>query len=250
MKTFCIYRDNNLFSKYVPQLLEEGFEIVGTFIVPAGTDYDSVEEEAIVALKSMQGKGVKIIITDDTFWKVARNHRPSGELVSLNYLFASQTREIVPEAASPEQLITWFAQQLTSGHAPRRVIVVKDCICDHKYISYELMDELMGDDERAGWIIKHFESIFPEAEFSIVAKLDDALSCANDAETLLVADRHCGIKDIMRKERGWYDSLNNWPYACRLYQLPLETCMENLISVGLTDFRFDVQKMRESIINY
>ena len=94
MKTFCIYRDNNLFSKYVPQLLEEGFEIVGTFIVPAGTDYDSVEEEAIVALKSMQGKGVKIIITDDTFWKVARNHRPSGELVSLDSPGSRITRAV------------------------------------------------------------------------------------------------------------------------------------------------------------
>ena len=105
----------------------------------------------------------------------------------------------------------------------------------------------MGESERAAWIVNQLNILFPEATTQIVQTLAEALEHASDKETLIVLDRHCGIKEIMAQAGGWYRSLGNWPHPSMLYMLPFETCASNLVSRGGFDFAFDLELMRQKL---
>ncbi|MFC1644617.1 hypothetical protein ACFL08_01165 [Patescibacteria group bacterium] len=255
MKIFLIYRNNELFQEYIPRIMED-FDVVGTFVVPAGVSYESIAEEAIEAAEDAKSKGAYLLVSDETCRGIAYKPTLSDKwkdrfkrsFCGLDYIFSRQIEEGFCNSTSVDNLV-WFALQVVNGRNLKKVIVVQECISDHHYAGSDNCRRIPTE-ERSIWVSNHLQDLFPEARIQVVGTLDEALPYASDPELLLVADRHCGVKDIMSQEGGWYNSLSNWPHECMIYMLPFETCAANLISLGSIDFRFDVAKMKEIITSW
>lgn len=251
-KLFVIYRDNSVFRNFVPQLLE-GLEVVDTYIVPQGTKPDDVLKVATSAMERARENGANIIISDITCTNLAYKERSVGyptllfsDIITLDFIFKSQISKWKPKNTMAENF-AWFARQITKNRKIKSIVVVESQIADHRLAGSDDKNQLRKTSDRSEWIVNQLRAIFPKCIIRLVKKLPEALELASDPETLLVLDRHCGIKNTMSNKNGWYDSLDNWPYPSMLYLLPFETCAANLMSQGNFEFEFNIEDMRQEL---
>lgn len=254
-KFFVAYRNNDLYATYVPRLLE-GLNVVGTFVVPRGTELETVREAATAAVEKAVAAGATGIISDETCGHIADVPVPGdywprcrfGCHVTLDRLFAWQIENICPNNTIAENF-AWFAKQVVGDRRVTSVVVAEDRIADHDLVGTDDDRQPFQNGARLEWMVRQLNQLFPNVAVKKVFKLQEALEFATDPEALLVLDRHCGIKEIMDQKAGWYNSLANWPYPSMLMLLPLETCAANLASAGTIDFEFDLEAMRNEISN-
>jgi hypothetical protein len=248
---FVSYRENALFNEYVPQLLE-GLPISGTFIIPAETWPEDKGEEYITAFTNLQKNGVRGILCDETCNPMYFENRDGmksesrfsrgiyWKTISLNWLFQKEVEKWVGNNSVATNLCH-FATEAAAGHKIQKIVVVKNSLGDHTLVG----SQAPLANQRDTWITSQLAACF-NASTAIVNTLAEALPHMDDESTLLVADRHCGIKKLMGGGAG-YNSLANWPKKCALLLLPFETCAAQLIGRGTFPHRFDIQSMQDEV---
>jgi len=246
-KIFLTYRQNELFDKYVPQILD-GLSIVGTFIIPAGTEVLDVKDEYSQKLSTLSECGVTHIIHDDTcspwdFLSDSSLHEYRNKIVRLDRLFSSQIYKWIGRQTVADNL-KWFASCVANGKPVKKVVVVKKSINDHDCAGEEDISHPRG---MQGFVAEKVGEVF-KAESVMVDTLKEALEFAHEVEAMIVADRHSGIKEVMPRSGKWYDSLSNWPHQCMLFILPFETCAKQLIDRGTFPYSFNVDEMRDEVL--
>ncbi len=239
MKLFVAYRNNSLFSRFVPELLE-GLEIEKTFIIPAGTSLQDVKGELTAACSNLESTH---FLTDSTcrpynIGRVIKQNLSSKVEIKLDSLFEHEVY-IWTEGHNSSENIVWFTEHVSMGNEIKRIVIVRDCICDHGFGRSE--------EDVVIWISEQLANRF-SVQPEVVKTLDEAMPFLDESETIIVVDRHAGLKDLMKVdgEHG-YHSLDNWRYKSMLLTLPFETCAEQLISRGAFEHSFNIDRMRESI---
>ena len=193
---------------------------------------------AIAKAKQAKVDGATTILTDYTCLGAGRHEIGKmffQEEIFLDELFSIQV-ENCSSGNTMDDNFVWCAKQIADGKPIKSVVVVENCIGDHS---------INGRRPCIDWVKDQLTGLFSGATVEVVETLDEALVLADNPETLLVADRHCGVKKVMSREDGWYNSLNNWEYSSMLYMLPPETCVGHLINRGVVDFEFDLEEMRQ-----
>lgn len=242
-RIFCCYRDNALFREYVPRLVE-GMN-TETYVIPEGTVFDEkAKADLTAAADAAVWSGCRSLITDRTCADVAICKCPDAQLGLSGVRFRrycflddvfSQTIERWQPQNSMADNFAWLSEHVVAGCTIQSVVIVRDNIGDHSSNDPESI---------ANWVRDQSLRLFPKARVSIVKTLHEAMVAATPV-TLIIADRHCGIKELMDESCGWYHNLANWPGPGYLMQLPFETCAENLVSVGRISFSFDISEMRK-----
>ncbi len=259
-RLFVAYRRNTLFDTYVPSLLE-GLDVVGTFIVPQGVAFDTCSEAALAAAISAQSAGAEAILVDSTCGGLAYRRNERGLSVNrfrphigLDYCFSQEVDRLFPVNTVGDNL-AWFATQVVANRQVAAVVVIADCITDHKLVGVDTHQQWGWHNADLPHLIGvHAQRLFPAATVTVVRKLEDALLDAQDPTTLLILDRHCGIKKLMqaassRKDDDCaYFSLTNWPHPSQLMMLPFETCLGHLIESGQINYSFNIGMMRAVIL--
>lgn len=257
MKTLVVYRDNDLFKRYTSEMLTNMDEInvIETFVVPRGVQVESLKEKTTAVIDRARTLGAECVITDRTCrGVVGPDYSKWTKVLSLESPFQEQVEKVNPDRTQAE-LFVWFAKTVASDSVIKSIVVVKDSIGDHSFVGKRddadrvPTNRVPGyEDKLVSWVEKQLQNAFPEATTTIVDKLEDALALADNPETMLVLDRHCGVKEVMdSKKDGWYHNMANWPHQAILFMLPLETCLELLISRGDFEFEFDIAEMQEDI---
>lgn len=249
MKFFVIYRQNALFDQYVPLLLE-GLPVAGTFTIPAGEAISSHQVKLQAVLQALP-EGVTHFLTDETCalhsipgLTVPGFPAPANKTVWLDTLFSKQVDKWNRGQTVSANLV-WFAKQLLAGRTVKRVIVVREAIKDHRFVGTE--NPLQGPIPLQTWIGEQLGAGL-DALHSITETLAEAIAAAGDDESaMIVADRHCGLKDVMKRDGNWYRSLSNWPHRAALLTLPFETAAAQLMGRGSFEHSFDLAAMREEI---
>ncbi|OIO48270.1 MAG: hypothetical protein AUJ34_03420 [Parcubacteria group bacterium CG1_02_41_12] len=251
---FLAYRNNRLFQKYVPKIIE-GFPIAGTFVLPAGTELDDKREEYINAVNSATEKGATMFLDDHTCMRYHYEEYTGGNLqwgedefeIHLDWSFRSQIESWTGNRSAMEN-IAWFAKQVANSQPVNKIVIVVDRITDHSFAGDG------GNDlrnckklETASRISTKMSEAFADAEIISVLHLEEALEYANNPCIMIVADRHCGIYQIAADAKHNYEEYGGWPYPCMLFLLPLESCAARLIDRGDFSFNFDCEEIREKI---
>lgn len=252
---FVIYRDNDLFRTHVHRILE-GLNVVGTYVVPRGIAFDAVRDEAIAAAEQALANGARLLVTDQTCSSVnsiltegeSRPRNRFSRKSLLDYIFRNQIDAGHPKNTVADN-VAWFADQVTGKRTVKSAIIVQSRISDHCWAGKDNTELPRSEAEKSKWLAKQLNAIFPDSDVKIVETFKEALEFAGDPETLLVLDRHCGVKEVMSREGDWYNSLSNWPHACMLFQLPFETCAANLVSRGNVGHIFEIEAMRNLIFS-
>jgi hypothetical protein len=252
---FIAYRSNQLFDKYVPGLVK-GLPVTETFIIPAGTSFSDVRAAAFAATERAQRKGAATILLDFTCtelselrvspeeeWPKKRFHKT----VSLDYLFASEVDRQSPGSTVAQNFVR-FARLVVDEKPVTTVVVVQESLGDHEFAGTNKPFGQFMDAKAVAWIVGQVKELFPKSAVNVVATLDKALESADDPATLVVCDRHCGVKEVMGKRNGMYGSYANWPYPAMLYMLPFESCAAHLAGLSRLDFTFDLAKMQQEIL--
>ncbi len=244
---FVTYRNNDLFQTHVPRLLE-GLSVTSQFVIPAGTELDTVKDEYVAAVERAVSNGARIMLSDETCnewqYKGYVGHEPKfrSTSVNLNELFHTQVEDWLGSKTLAQNSV-WFAQQLVGTRLVKQILVVTDSICDHRLVGSGGPGR-RSNLEMAEWLGEQLAGHFLDAKVSVVDSLADALKWAEDPTALLVMDRHCGIKPLIPDY--WY-SLSGWKSPALMFMLPFENTTHHLMGREGFDFSFDYDQMRKKI---
>lgn len=251
---FVAYRENELFLKYLPGILE-GLPIAGKFVIPQGTDLKDCKDAFIAAADAALANGATYFLTDGTcsgyhYMDLTGRRRIKGKEsyqinIDFDGIFRNEIERWLGSNPTADNIL-WFAEQITTGRTVDKVVIVADRIKDHGFVGNTPLT--MGKTEEG--LQEILSKRFPDADVQIVKDLQAAMAFADEENTMLVLDRHCGIKELMLDERGYqiYTSLGNWKHASMLYMMPFETCADQLMERGTFPYRFDTEKMRAAIM--
>ncbi len=240
MKACVIYRNNDLFAQYVDAILK-GHEVSVRYVIPAGEAFGDHENAILEDLARALANQAKVLFVDSTCGDVDREGRMIH--IDLDGLFQSQIEKRHPNN-TVEDNFAWYARQVVGERQVKKVIVVLNQIADHGFVG---SNSGPSRGNAAEWVIKQLHDLFPGVRVLTIATLAETLKQAEDPETLIVLDRHCGIKEEMPNKEGWYHAAHNWLHQSMLYILPFETCASQLASCGKCAEAFDVEEMRSAV---
>jgi hypothetical protein len=266
-KLIVVYRDNDLFSTYVPAILERlPREVeVKTYIYPAGTDPSDILDDMSEKIPAEQPP--YMFLSD---WTCSPEQR--GNEIAAEALGNSQVRKLerldmrfrrITERAIGKDFVPALQNIVKSFNtSPGEICVVEQSLCDH-LDGYDELKKEFGHgvnpyrppktQELAAYIKDKLEQAFPGVPVSVAPKFEEifeekaretgrkARQQIDFPEPIIVADRHaCGIA-VMEP-----DGLGIWEHLTVL-RLPLYNAVHDLVTMGKIGGQFDHDQIYQEI---
>lgn len=250
-KLIVAYRDNDLFRKYIPDMLSQvpsGIDIE-KIIFPARTDIDDIEKELTTKLKEIEvpflylsDRTCTIFLNDEAL----RRKCQDGEINIIGYQGGLDEgfSQIVKEIFETRDFVAIFKNiAKTISKEPSVIYVIVDGIADHLYRGFQDADELFAEYRRsprnpidpykfAEFLKGILEGLYPGIEVRVkkdILAFFYADPFDQEHNVLLVADRHCdSSKDAERGPHG----INTFGPKKKLFLLPFENAIAHLIMIG------------------
>jgi hypothetical protein len=252
---FVMYRRNDLFDRRVPQIID-GLPVGGVFTIEVGT---TIAENKSAYMDFLQKIPLgSAMLSDETCHPCVNQEiigtessngaegRCAGSSVSLDDLFFQEVQRWTKDQTQDENLV-WFAKQVIGQRPIQGVLVVADCISDHAFAGNS--GTMYQYNAEENWIATILGGALGVAS-TVTPTLEEAIQkCGDCPEILIVADRHCGLKNVMSRTGKWYRSLANWPHKSALFTLPFETCADQLIERADFTYDFDIANMRAKVLS-
>ena len=233
-----IYRNNDLFQTYVEPLFQD-FDVRARHVIPTGERFSDHEVCITETVARAAAEGASALIVDYAC-DGADKGRTINRRVCLDSLFVAQIMG-ANLSNTAEENFALHARLVVEQRPVTDVVVVASCIDAHPMVGTNASRPSIP------WVVAQLQSLFPGVSVNVVDTLSDALRHANKSEVLLVLDMHCGLKHVMPNAGGWFHSGRNWSYKSMLFTLPLETCVQQLVSLQKIDAPFDMNKMQSEI---
>lgn len=263
-KLVVVYRNNELFEKYVPVILSHVPVdiIIEKIVYPAGTQKEVIAADLLPRLRAITEPFY--YLSDLTCshggsrFGVYETLNQKGNMVTviktLDKIFKEEVNLVMIGgenfAASEDNLKITSAKLInliTDDMPPSRFIIVTSHIADH--LSREL-SEKYGEsvvknrppDEKGfvTFLTTVFNQIYPTADvvqveqFSQIKQLD-----FNNATTVIVVDRH----HPFFMSNSSLDDITKWCYTAKLFMLPFENTLMHLKQLGKVRIEFDGQSL-------
>lgn len=244
-KLIAAYRENDLFVKYMPEVIGLLSKEITTekFVFPAGTDVAQLRENLESALKDEKGFVFLHDTTCDAFSKETRKEREI-RAYNLDEIFSDcaskAVREVFGKETNKEESFLAGLKKLAKlVHTnPTNIYIVEDHLADHfRYIHYE-----KRDNQTISLALKKvLKEVFPVAKIAIVSSYADAVKrCANNQDAMIVVDRHC---DVMENDMD----ITQWPHKTKLFMFPLENAANHLFELKKLSASFDAEAIFKEI---
>jgi hypothetical protein len=252
-KLIVVYRDNDLFSSYVPQILgrvPKGVE-VKTYIYPVGTNPVAIAND--MATKIATEQPPYLFLSDWTCSPYQLKGMPIADTLTnpqvrklerLDYHFQQATRRSFGEdyALALQKIAQAFVTEL------REICIVEQSICDHLEEYDDLYEQFglgSGPDRQArfaAYIKSKLEEVFPQVPTNVAARFDQSIEelARKTNSVLLVADRHASGYAVMSPDRWLWKHLT-------LLRLPLSNAIGDLVMMGKIGAQFDTEQLYQQI---
>lgn len=258
------YRDNDLFHKYVPEILEllpQQEVMIEKIVFSPQTDVKEIRSTLVKRLTII--KGPFSYLSDNTC--TIRNLESEG---LLNRCYSDASPEIrIRRSLTLDDCFCLVADKMFSRQDftsifcrlaksicenPSQIYVVERNITDHLWGmcrdgQHLVKTTFAGSRYKFAQHIKGIlEKLYPHTKVYVKETLESAIRGAVQScneNTLLVADRHCGIYDEMKDARD----ITTWPYNFKLFCLPFENAVFHLMTLGKIKQDFDVKALYKEI---
>lgn len=241
-KLFVLYRDNDLFRAYIPQLLES-FDIVDKVVIPQGTEFDdALRAEIRESITKAKANGAEFACADYTCLYEFKLYNDWNKYTILDYLFQDQVEKLLKSHPTDDEKKAWFARSLTGGKSVKKIILVTSRIRDHGFWDVGSAADVA---EHIAQVVGH---VYTDAEKHVTKDLGEAMAFVDDPEALIILDRHCGIKEKFSKDGRWYSAHENWHHKSILFILPFETALGHLVGRPGFDFDYNINDMVAAIL--
>ena len=104
----------------------------------------------------------------------------------------------------------WFAGMIAEGRTVEKIVIVANRLADHRFEGEGSWEYRFGAKHTPVLEQRMMDALgdkYPSASMEVVDTLEDAMVHAEEDTTMLVVDRHSGIKDVMQQE---YEKLSMW----------------------------------------
>lgn len=231
---FVVYRNNDLFSTYIPELLAlvpKGVEIE-KLIFPHGTPVS----EMVQPLKELLNKvsAPSLYLSDSTCapWselgnEIGRDAFNKAESLGMKRLKCLDDAmlkcvENIFKVTSFEDLLKRISY-LVAPEA-KVICVVKQSLTDHLYGFLNYKD--YKRDEFPGKLNGFLKKIYPLAQIIEVETADEAMQrVGNNSDAMIIVDRHTSIL-----KSCW--SIETWEHNAKMLMLPFENAVSHLVGTG------------------
>ncbi len=238
-----MYRNNNLFSKYVPQILAllPSDISIRKVILPQGTSREEIVQKQKEIASTVSN--VTYCLTDQP---CEFKYNEKIRLYPMTHTFDScmnkQVKMIYKENTF-EAIFPKIAEELIPH--PKEIIIVKEKICDHLW-GFSNENDFRGGAKDPETFIKCITNLlslkYLDIPIKIVDSPSEAMNCPET--TLVIADRHS--LNMMGTDIDFWTARSK----AKLLMLPLEDSAALLHQIGSATHEFNVKEMFEKIFTW